>query len=340
MLLQESLKSKTNSDKYSLIRAIHTAVKGRARFKVNGLHRSEALKRYIELRLSKSEIVTQAIANHLTGNVLVIFDPYFSLDAMVYDRPEVIASLLQEIILDYRKVSLNLSPIADSSPKPVITPQLKHFNSQVILGAAAATTFAFSAGLLFKYGLDESILLGLQNLHNPLFDQIMQSITFLGEPLPLLLISSGLSVYFWRGDRRREATGLSIATIGAVGLNYLLKELFARARPALWDHIVNVVHYSFPSGHAMVSTAVYGYIGYVLAKEFPQWRRPILASTVALILAIGFSRLYLGVHWPTDVLAGYTAGLLWLIVSILYLESTTPNLTPNLFSQSWEGASG
>jgi undecaprenyl-diphosphatase len=66
----------------------------------------------------------------------------------------------------------------------------------------------------------------------------------------------------------------------------------------------------------MVSTAVYGYIGYALAQEFPQWREPILASTVTLILAIGFSRLYLGVHWPTDVLVGYVAGLLWLIFCI------------------------
>ncbi|WP_414754742.1 phosphatase PAP2 family protein [Anabaena sp. CCY 9910] len=318
MLLQESLKSQTQDDyrhlshDYSLVRAVHTAVKGRARFKVKGLHGSQELQRYIELRLLRIDIITQVSANHLTGNVLVIFDPNFS--------PEGIASLLQDIVLDYRSVLVNLSPIAGSSTQSIMPPQLENLNTQVILGAATATTFAFSAGLLFKYGLDERILLELQRLHNPLLDLTMQSITFLGEPLPFLLISSGLGSYLWRYNRRREATGLGIATVGAIGLNFLLKQLFGRARPALWDYLVNAIHYSFPSGHAMVSTAVYGYIGYVLAKEFPQWRKQILASTAALILAIGFSRLYLGVHWPTDVLAGYAAGLLWLIACIVYLE--------------------
>ncbi|MBD2253169.1 phosphatase PAP2 family protein [Nostoc parmelioides] len=319
MLLQESLKSQTKddyrhlSDEYSLIRAVHTAVKGRARFKVKGLRGSQELKRYIELRLLKIDIITQVGANHFTGNVLVMFRPNFSLEG--------IASLLQNIVLDYRRVSVNISPIAQSSTQSIIPPQLENLNTQVILAAATATTFAFSAGLLFKYGLDESILQELQRLHNPLLDQMMQSITFLGEPLSFLLISSGFGSYLWRYHRRREATGLGMATVGAVGLNFLLKELFGRARPALWDYIVNAVHYSFPSGHAMVSTAVYGYIGYVLAKEFPQWRKQILASTATLILSIGFSRLYLGVHWPTDVLAGYATGLLWLIVCIVYLEN-------------------
>lgn len=313
MLLQGSLKKIVNDDcdhlsnGYSLIRAVHTAVKGRVRFKVNGLYRSEPLKRYIELRLSKSDIITQANANPLTGNVLVVFNPNYTLDA--------IASLLQSIILDYTKVSINFPSITKPVTKPLVQPQDK-LDAQVILCATTATTFGLSAGLLFRYGLDESILLAIQKLHTPLFDQIMQSITFLGEPLPLLLISSGFGLQLWRNHYRQEATSLGLATIGAVSLNYLLKEVFARARPALWDYIVHAVHYSFPSGHAMVSTAVYGYIGYVLAKEFPQWREPILASTVALILAIGFSRLYLGVHWPTDVLVGYAAGLLWLMICI------------------------
>lgn len=314
MLLQGSPKHTINDDSghlsndYSLIRAVHTAVKGRVRFKVNGLYRCEALKKYIEIRLSKSHIITQANANPLTGNVLVVFNPNFTWDA--------IASLLQGIILDYRKVSVTV-PVT----KPVVQPQDK-FDSQVVLCTATATTFAASAGLLFTYGLDESILLAIQKIHSPLLDRLMQSITFLGEPLPFLLISSGFGWQLWHNHRRREAAGLGIATVGAVGLNYLLKEVFARARPALWDYIVHAVHYSFPSGHAMVSTAVYGYIGYALAKEFPQWREPILASTVALILAIGFSRLYLGVHWPTDVLVGYAAGLLWLIVCICVSTSS------------------
>lgn len=71
----------------------------------------------------------------------------------------------------------------------------------------------------------------------------------------------------------------------------------------------------------MVSIVIYGFTGYILAKQFPEWRFWIYGLTVFLVAAIGFSRLYLGVHWLTDVTAGYAAGLVWLIACILILES-------------------
>ncbi|AUS99821.1 phosphoesterase [Nostoc sp. CENA543] len=298
-----------HSHQQDLIQAIHTSVKGRGRFKVKGLHQSEFLAKHIELCLIKAENIVQVRANHLTGNVLVIFHPDCSHSA--------IASRLQDVVLDYSKATKTLPITTVTAP---VQPQLNELNNQLILGSAAATTLMLSSGILYQYGLDEGILLGLQKLHNPLLDAIIKGVTFLGEPTFFLGICSALGMNLWQNQRQREAKALGLATIGAVVLNGLFKELFRRARPTLWDYIVNAVHYSFPSGHAMVSTAVYGCIGYILAKEFPQWRKQILTSTTVLILAIGFSRLYLGVHWPTDVLAGYAAGLLWLIVCILYLE--------------------
>lgn len=306
------------SHEYGLIEAVHTSVKGRARFKVKGLHFSEFMGKYIESRLLEAKNIVQVKANHLTSNVLVIFRPDFKHSA--------IASQLQDTILDYQKFPKTLSITTVTAPIQLVTvpmqPNLAQLNSQMIVGAATATTLVLSTGLLYQNGLDTKILLGLQKLHNPVLDAIMKGITFLGEPVVLLLISSALGINLWQSQRRRQATTLAMATVGAVGLNVLFKELFRRARPALWDYIVNAVHYSFPSGHAMVSTAVYGCIGYILAQQFPQWRKQILSSTTVIILAIGFSRLYLGVHWPTDVLAGYAAGLLWLIVCILYLENS------------------
>ncbi|QSJ16005.1 phosphatase PAP2 family protein [Nostoc sp. UHCC 0702] len=297
-----------------LIRAIHTAVQGRARYKISGLHHSQACKRYLELRLSQEEIVTQFRANPLTGNVLVIFHPDFSANA--------IALLLQNIVLDYTKYQTNLNIGQEKTKKLAPAPAQKPLslvNNQLIPVAWIVSTCAWGSLLLHRYGLDTAILLAIQKLHTPLLDRLMVGVTFLGEPLALVSICLWVEIVLLY-QRRPETTKLAIATASAVGLNYLLKLLFGRARPALWDRLVNVGFHSFPSGHAMVSMVIYGFIGYILAKEFPQWEKQISALTIVLILAIGFSRLYLGVHWPTDVLAGYAIGLVWLIVCILNLE--------------------
>jgi membrane-associated phospholipid phosphatase len=337
------------------VQAIHTAVKGRARYKVNGLYHSETLKRYLESRLLEQEIILQARANSYTGNVLVIFHADKSLKA--------IALLIQEIVLDYwqkntkslaatqsesvKVPKLSAAIIGDSNlhsfdakeniasvggnNRNIFDPgivrqismhrQLNQTGSQFIPVLGAVCALVCATGLLYAYNLDEAILLLIQKLHTPLLDRIMVSITFLGDPLFMLISSLGLAISPLYYNRRREATILGIAGVGAVLLNCLMKLLFGRARPALWKHIINVGQHSFPSGHAMVSIVIYGFTGYILAKQFPQQRLRIYALTVVLIAAIGFSRLYLGVHWLTDVTAGYAAGLVWLIACILSLES-------------------
>jgi membrane-associated phospholipid phosphatase len=295
-----------------LIRAIHTAVLGRARYKISGLRDSTALKKYLELRLSQEEIIARAAANHLTGNILVMFQPDV--------HPQAIAWLLEGIVLDYRKGVRKLP--SSTAPEfslgksivfqAPINQQLNQWRSQLIPVSVAFSSLAFATGLVHRYGLDSSILLTIQRLHTPLLDRIMVAITSLGQPPLLLLNCLAWEIALLQSHRRRQATTFGIAAIGAIGLNYWLKEIFVRTRPELWDRIIHVNHYSFPSGHAMVSMVVYGFMGYTLAQEFPQWRNQILAATGILILAIGFSRLYLGVHWPTDVVVGYATGLVWL----------------------------
>ncbi len=171
-----------------------------------------------------------------------------------------------------------------------------------------------------SYAFDTSILLALRKLHTPLGDQIMLGFTFLGEPNLLLVISLSLGIVLLARNHRSEATTIALAGGGAIGLNLLLKKLFARARPQLWERVVDVRFYSFPSGHAMISMVIYGLLGYFLGSRFPKQRWLIYSLTVVLVAVIGLSRLYLGVHWPTDVIAGYTAGLVWLITCILSLE--------------------
>ena len=87
--------------------------------------------------------------------------------------------------------------------------------------------------------------------------------------------------------------------------------MFDRDRPELWKLVDSKTHTSsFPSGHAMMSLVIYGLIGYLLAVRLPRWRWWIAIGTILIVTIIGFSRLYLGIHWPTDVAAGYAAGLI------------------------------
>ncbi|MDZ8025690.1 MAG: phosphatase PAP2 family protein [Nostoc sp. DedQUE11] len=295
-----------------LIQAIHTAVKGRARYKVSGLRHSHSLKKYIVLRLSQDKIITKFQVNDLTGNVLVIFNQDFS--------PNAIALILQNIVLNYTKnFKKVLIPKLDINEKAKTLP-IYSVNNQLIQLSGAIFSLAFCSALLHRYGLDRSILLAIQKVHTPLLDRLMLSITFFGEPLVLLLISLGVGINWSYNNRRWQATTLGITTSSAMVLIYLLKVLFGRARPTLWKWIIDVGHPSFPSGHAMLSLVVYGLIAYILAKESPQWQKQIFTLTAILIIAIGFSRLYLGVHWPTDVFVGYAVGLLCLVACILTLE--------------------
>ena len=193
----------------------------------------------------------------------------------------------------------------------------------LLLAAGALWIFYKIAGEVLEketQAIDTQALLTIQQWHRPWLNQVMIAITTLGQPSILLVSSLVLAFLLLRRRQTAEAIVLGIVSLGGLGLNLLLKNMFARARPALWERIVQVDLYSFPSGHAMMSMIIYGAIGYLLAVQFPKRRWWIALVTVLLIGAIGFSRLYLGVHWLTDVVAGYAAGLVWLVMGGLGLE--------------------
>jgi membrane-associated phospholipid phosphatase len=99
-------------------------------------------------------------------------------------------------------------------------------------------------------------------------------------------------------------------------LNYQLKEQFLRERPS-FNAVYEAAHYSFPSGHSMNSMAVYSFICYLLIRYLSntnKQNKTLLISTITLIFLIGLSRIYLGVHYLTDVVAGFSAGFVWFIV--------------------------
>lgn len=193
----------------------------------------------------------------------------------------------------------------------------------LVIAVLCLTGFAWLAKGLLRPELqsfDQLVLLWLYQRHHPWLDQFMLGVTWLGEQNVLLAIS-GLTVLSLAVLRRWFLlAGFAIAAGGATALNFVLKDAFARVRPALWERIVDVQDYSFPSGHAMLSLVIYGMLAYLLVKLVPRLQFLALWGSVILIGLIGLSRLYLGVHWPTDVLAGYAAGVVWLVTCVLSVE--------------------
>lgn len=126
--------------------------------------------------------------------------------------------------------------------------------------------------------------------------------------------ASGLFLVYIK--RRAEAAWLAGSVVGASVLNAGLKSMLHRPRPELVPHLANVSNASFPSGHAMISAAIYLTIGAMLAETQPQRSARIFLMAFAglLVLLIGVSRIYLGVHWPSDVLAGWSLGAVWALV--------------------------
>jgi membrane-associated phospholipid phosphatase len=116
------------------------------------------------------------------------------------------------------------------------------------------------------------------------------------------------AAYLWYRGRRRVAAGLLVAPVVADILFHVIKSLYARPRPVGLDGLVDS-SYSFPSGHSTVSAAVCGTLGYVLWREGLIGGRVALTLTALVPLLVGVSRLYLNVHWATDVLGGWIAGL-------------------------------
>ena len=142
-------------------------------------------------------------------------------------------------------------------------------------------------------------------------------VTFFGSPAVALAIGAVVCVLLYRRGRFVDAALLPVVLGGAEVLNLVLKLSFHRARPEF--AFVHLDTYSFPSGHAMISTAAYGALAYLAWSRLRTGgqRFILLAVTVVLLALIGFSRLYLGVHYLSDVLAGVAGGVFWLSVSIV-----------------------
>jgi undecaprenyl-diphosphatase len=175
-------------------------------------------------------------------------------------------------------------------------------------------------------GFDQRVLLWFRNsadLSEPIgpawLEVVVRDITALGGLVILGFLTVAACGYLWLSQRHRLAIFVALSIPAGSLLNGLLKGFFERPRPNIVPHATEAALSSFPSGHAMMSAVVFLTLGALLSLSTDDSRIKIyiLCWSVFLTLLVGISRLYLGVHWPTDIIAGWIAGAVWALLCLL-----------------------
>lgn len=162
----------------------------------------------------------------------------------------------------------------------------------------------------------------IASFRTPVLTKYFTFITDVGDIWGYLIVFIICTILFYRFFKRwKYPLQLSLILILALSSNLFLKQLINRARPTL-EHLVTVKTLSYPSGHAMTAMAFYGFLIYLI---FTFKFKKVLKFTIItllglLILSIGISRIYLGVHFPSDILGGFAAGFIWVVFCILVLN--------------------
>lgn len=198
--------------------------------------------------------------------------------------------------------------------------------AQVTLGSLLFAALIFAVGGLFFFGwlaeemlegetrgFDEAVRSFVHRFAAPALTSLMQSASFLGSTIFLTISGSGVFVLFWLLKRRQAATLFAVTMFGSSILLFTLKTVFHRTRPEPFFDGLLPASYSFPSGHSLLSLCFYGALAAIITARIERrWLTAIIwISAVFLIALIGLSRIYLGVHYPSDVLAGYAAAFVW-----------------------------
>lgn len=207
----------------------------------------------------------------------------------------------------------------------------QRYGLRLTLFAVAVTLVAIPFGVLLDQVLRDGPLTELDtsaanHLHDrvreePRLVDVLQAISFLGKPVFFYVLCTPIALLLVLRGRARLAVYLVTTSLVAGVTNLAVKAAVSRPRPSLDDPVATASGQSFPSGHAMSATAVYGALLLIfLPAVSPRWRRTAVAAVVGLVLAIGATRLALGVHYISDVLGGFVLGLGWLVAATAAFE--------------------
>jgi membrane-associated phospholipid phosphatase len=195
----------------------------------------------------------------------------------------------------------------------------------VLVTAAAA--FAVIAGSvvttapILKQDLQVSVWLHTHG--NPVFSAFLLAITQLHSPVGIAVMSLMAAYFLWRNGERYWVLSLALAVGGGMLLNTALKFAFHRARPTWDDPLLVLTSQSFPSGHAAGATLFYGFLATYMVWRMKNARASALAvaGCVLMVALVGFSRIYLGVHFLSDVLAAISMSIAWLVFSLVVVRA-------------------
>jgi undecaprenyl-diphosphatase len=201
----------------------------------------------------------------------------------------------------------------------------------VLLGALAAFGAGFGfveLALRFRlttsavYRLDQLAESWFQHARQPGWTVLFNTFAAIGGTVGMWVLGATVTTILLLRKERASAVYVVVTILGGALLNLALKGMFARARPDLTVAIAEGRWYSFPSGHAMGSFISCGAVSYILMRQ--QWRWKVksaaLAAAVTMVVLVGFSRVYLGVHWASDIAGGWTAATVWLASTAVAYE--------------------
>ncbi|MCM3341400.1 phosphatase PAP2 family protein [Paenibacillus sp. MER TA 81-3] len=223
-------------------------------------------------------------------------------------------------------ISKNQFQSPSSAAKPSAKFTLNLLWGIITVPALVIVLFILTKGVMSDsfHKFDLAVTDTVRSVASPSFTEFVTIITHLASShiiIPIALVLAAVLAFILK--RRWDAMSLFIALIGSSLFNEVMKHLIQRARPADWEHWVQASGYSFPSGHSMVSMSFYGMLGYIIWLHLKEQGKPaayVLVLTLLLIVCIGLSRIYLGVHFVTDVIAGYAAGAAWLLACIYAMQ--------------------
>jgi undecaprenyl-diphosphatase len=191
----------------------------------------------------------------------------------------------------------------------------------ILFAIAALATFAFVAiADELREGdldtLDTAIAMAVHHRQSVALDYLMITLTAIGTGPTLIAVMLAISIWCWRRKRKSYILIFIANCVIAFILNPILKALFSRARPTLFEVVTRPETFSFPSGHSMSAMVVYGGLAAVVIALRPTWRPVAVITAAIIILGVGISRVYLGAHWPFDVLAGWAAGVPFVVTTV------------------------